>query len=154
MPEGREVIGFEISLSARDDGTLEAAYIRFRHGKSRRTQEILEDTLLADYDARGNLLGLEVLAPVPLSELAKLVEQSRRASFRKFLKRAVPSESISAQFSLSPDVTLRRYRGGSACRSGQACQGSLGLQQATRGLVRGTGRDMVRGTRFGLLART
>jgi len=90
MAETRRPLGFELSVSARDDGTLEAAYIRFRTGKSKRTREIIEDTLIADYDEHDNLLGLEILAPVKLSDLAKLVEQPRRNSFRKFVKHSGP----------------------------------------------------------------
>jgi uncharacterized protein YuzE len=90
MEENREILGFELSVSARDDGTLEAAYIRFRSGKVNRSCEVIEDTLIADYDEHDNLLGVEILAPVKLSELAKLVEQPRRTSFRKFVKHSGP----------------------------------------------------------------
>jgi uncharacterized protein YuzE len=94
MGKSKEVIGYEISLSARDDGTVEAAYIRLRRGKSDRTQEIIEDALLADYDEQGTLLGIEVLAPVKLAELVKLVDQPRRTSFRRFIRKAAPSELV------------------------------------------------------------
>jgi uncharacterized protein YuzE len=90
MAENRGPLGFELSVSARGDGTLEAAYIRFRGGKSKRTRAIIEDTLIADYDENDNVLGVEILAPVKLSVFAKLVEQSRLTSFRKFVKHSGP----------------------------------------------------------------
>src|SRR5438477_453348 len=96
QPNKNEPIGFELSLSARDDGTLEAAYIRFRRAKVKETREVIEDTLLADYDDNGELLGLEILARVKLSKLANLVEASRRPSFRKFIKSAAPPDLVTA----------------------------------------------------------
>jgi uncharacterized protein YuzE len=88
--------GFETSVSARDDGTLEAMYIRFRQGKVAKTREIIEDVLLADYNARGELMGMEVLDAVRLSDLARLVEQPRRKVFREVIKRTAPQEFIHA----------------------------------------------------------
>jgi uncharacterized protein YuzE len=94
MKKTREIVGYELSLSGRADGTLEAAYIYFKKGKAKRTEEIIEDSLLADYDEDGELLGLEILAPVKLSDLAKYVEQSRRASFRKFVRHSAPTALV------------------------------------------------------------
>ncbi len=96
MSTTTKIVGFELSLSARDDGRLEAAYIRFRNGKSDRTEEIVEDAMIADYDEHGNLLGIEIIAPVTLSKLATLVEKPRRPSFRKFMKHAAPPELVHA----------------------------------------------------------
>jgi len=98
-------VGFELSVSARDDGTLEAVYIRFQEGKPSRTGEIIDDVLMADYGARGNLLGIEILAPVKLSDITRLVDQSHRASFRKFVKSSAPDEFLVP--SDVPSVTSR-----------------------------------------------
>jgi hypothetical protein len=59
-----------------------------------KTREIVEDILLADYDSRGRLLGVEILAPVKLSALLRLVEQPRRKPFRKFITRAAPEDFV------------------------------------------------------------
>jgi len=88
------VTGFEFSISARDDGTLEAAYVRVGDGSVARTKEIVEDVLLADYDRRGKLLGIEILSPVKLSAVTRLVDPPRRPSFRKFIRRAAPQEFV------------------------------------------------------------
>ena len=96
MPNSREVIGFEISVSGRDDGTLEAIYIRFQDGTVSETKEIMDDVLLADYDRRGELLGIEILAPVKISDLMRLVEEPRKRPFRKFIKQTAPEEFVHA----------------------------------------------------------
>ena len=90
MKHLHNMTGFELSVSAGEDGTLETIYIRFRIGKVKRTWEVIEETVIADYDEHDNLVGIEILGPVKLSELAKLVEQPRRTSFRKFVKRSGP----------------------------------------------------------------
>jgi len=89
-------IGFEISISARDDGTLEAVYIKIADGKVAKTKEVSTDVLLADYSASGKLLGIEILAPVKLSKIAPLVDPPRRSSFRRLVKRAAPRELVLA----------------------------------------------------------
>lgn len=89
-------LGFEISISGRNDGTLEAAYITVRDGKAARTKEIVEDIALADYDSRGRLIGIEILAPVKLSKLTPLVEEKRRKPFRAFLRAQAPEDLVLA----------------------------------------------------------
>ena len=89
-------IRFELSISGRDDGTLEAVYISLRDAKVHKTEEVKRNTLTADYDAHGNLVGIEILAPVQLSKITRLAEQPVRGSFRKFVKRSVPEELVLA----------------------------------------------------------
>lgn len=84
--DDREPIGFQVSISGRDDGTVEAVYFRFRHGKVAKTREIEEDVVIADYDENGDLIGLEILAPVKISDLEALVEKDTRPAFRRFAK--------------------------------------------------------------------
>lgn len=86
--------GFELSISSRDDGTLEAMYIRIASGSVSKTRELIEDILLADLDGQGNVMGFEILAPVKLSDLAALVEQSRREPFRRFITHTAPPEMV------------------------------------------------------------
>jgi hypothetical protein len=94
MPIQKAVAGFELSLSGRDDGTVQAAYFRVKKGNVARRYEVVPDTVMADYDSNGDLLGIEVLAPVKLSVLAKQVEQSRSSSFRKFVRHSAPHELV------------------------------------------------------------
>ena len=87
---------FELSVTCRNDGTIGAAYIRLKHARAARTREIAADALLADYDSRGNLIGIEILAPVRLSQLVALVDEARRAPFRRFVRQAFPRHLLAA----------------------------------------------------------
>lgn len=89
-------LGFEISISGRDDGTLEAVYITLRDGKAHKTKEVVQDIVLADYDSRGRLIGIEILAPVKISKLTPLVEQKRRKPFRDFVTKQAPRDLVLA----------------------------------------------------------
>ena len=92
----RRQVGFEMSISARNDGAIEAVYILVRDDKAKRTKEIIEDILLADYSSRGQLVGIEILAPVKLAKITPLVEERRRRPFRRFLKEQAPDQLILA----------------------------------------------------------
>ncbi len=92
----RTTIGFEMSISARDDGTIEALYILVRDEKATRTKEIVEDILLADYNKRGQLIDIEVLAPVKIAKITTLMEEPRRRPFRRFVKEQAPNELVLA----------------------------------------------------------
>lgn len=87
-------IGFELSVSERDNGTLEAVYITLHDEPSVRTEEVVEDVLFADYNAAGELIGIEILAPVRLGDLTHLVEPARRTPFARFVERRVPHEFV------------------------------------------------------------
>jgi hypothetical protein len=91
-----KALGFEISISSRDDGTLEAMYIRLSDDKVATTKEIRDDVLLADYSASGELVGIEILAPVRLKDLVRLVDQPKRAGFRRFVEETAPEELVLA----------------------------------------------------------
>lgn len=85
---------FEVSISGRNDGSIEAVYIAFTATKVARTKEVNGDALLADFDSGGQLVGLEILAPVKLSELTKQVDPTLRKPFRHFLEHSLPSELL------------------------------------------------------------
>jgi uncharacterized protein YuzE len=87
-------VGFEVSISSRDDGTVQAAYISLSDAKVAKTKPIIEDILLADYSARGTLVGIEILAPVKVADLVKLVDKSKRERFRRFITRATPQDLV------------------------------------------------------------
>ena len=84
--------GFKISVSSRPDGTILAAYIRFREGMTARTKEVSANALLVDYDDAGNLIGVEILAPVNMSRLVGLVDEDHRQSFLRFIQQSLPKE--------------------------------------------------------------
>jgi uncharacterized protein YuzE len=82
--------GYELSLTLDSSGQVEAAYLRLGPGKVSRTREIEPDVLLADFNSRGMLVGIEVLAPVRLVDLTRLITQSRRTVVRRVFRQAAP----------------------------------------------------------------
>ena len=81
---------FEISLTGDSDGRLRAAYIHLRKTKVSRTREIVEDMVLADYDSQNRLVGIEILGPVKIQILARLIDKKDRSAFRRFAKENIP----------------------------------------------------------------
>ncbi len=88
--------GFELSISASADGALQAVYIRLRRNKVARTKEIVADVVMADYDGRGQLIGIEILAPVKLRIIRRLVDEPRRQPFSRFVKEQAPADLVLA----------------------------------------------------------
>ena len=86
--------GFEISISGRDDGTIEAVYISVGDNKVFRTKEIVPNQLLVDYDRGGNIVGIEILAPVRIADITRLVDQSSRKPFKRFVTESVPDQFV------------------------------------------------------------
>ncbi len=66
-------IGYELSISGRNDGTIEAVYVRLSDRKVARSKELIEGQLVADYDRKGELVGIEILAPVRIQNLTRLI---------------------------------------------------------------------------------
>lgn len=91
-----ENLTFELSNSGRSDGSLKAAYVRLRDGKVCRTVEIEPDLLLCDYDRNDNLIGIEILGPVALSQVAQQVSSAIRWPFKRFMSHMAPAELIVA----------------------------------------------------------
>lgn len=90
-------ISFEISTSGRNDGTLEAVYIQILDAVVHATKEIKPDVMLADYTDDGRLIGIEILSPVKLSELERVVKQQKlRKNFRRFVEASAPREMVTA----------------------------------------------------------
>lgn len=67
----KQPVGFEVSMSARDDGTIEAMYVLISDKSVAETRELDEDILLGDYDDKGELVGIEILAPVSLDGFSR-----------------------------------------------------------------------------------
>ena len=94
-----EAPGLGLRVNAREDGTLEAAYIRISENQVDRTEELIESVLLLDYDHDGRVVGIEILAPVKVAqvvELANRLEESQRASFENFVRSSAPPGLVHA----------------------------------------------------------
>lgn len=96
MTTRRQTI-FEINLTGDpSDGRLRAAYIHVRKTKATRTKEVVKDTVLADYDYRGRLVGIEILGPCKIQVLLKLVSAEHRSAFRRFARESIPPSLLPA----------------------------------------------------------
>ena len=93
MHEIHNCSGIELTVSAREDGALEAAYVQLSNGKVVRTQEIVPSVFLVDFDEGGNVVGLEILAPVKISTVLEVAEKwagPQREAFNEFMKNYAP----------------------------------------------------------------
>jgi uncharacterized protein YuzE len=93
MPK-KAAVNFEVSISGRDDGTVEAIYVKFLPDAVAKTVEVEQDELLVDYNENGDVVGIEILAPVKLAQLTDLVEQGQRDSFLRFIRTTVPDSFV------------------------------------------------------------
>jgi uncharacterized protein YuzE len=85
--------GLGLRVSAREDGTLEAAYIQVSAGEAARTEELIPSVLLVDFDEQNNLIGIELLAPVKISqvlEVANRLSEPQRDAFNRFVRNYAP----------------------------------------------------------------
>lgn len=74
-----------------ETGKVVAFYFYIRPGKAAETREYADGKALADYDRKGNLLGIELLGPCQVAILDKI---SRRepTPVKKFLRGSIPRE--------------------------------------------------------------
>lgn len=78
-----------------DTGELKAVYFRVRKGKVHETRELVIGTAYADYDRRGDLLGIELLGPCRVTVLDHHINREP-ASIRRFVKRSMPRQMAMA----------------------------------------------------------
>lgn len=89
MSECETSVGFGLTVTTHQDGSLEAAYLRISNHAVAETEEVIESVLMLDLDANNQPVGIEILAPVSLTEvlaLADRLDPSQKSSFCEFLK--------------------------------------------------------------------
>lgn len=93
-------INFSVSVSVdHSNGRILAVYFQLRSGKVAQTRELVDGRVTADYDRKGKLLGIEMIAPCSAKVLDKIeIEEDAK----EFLKRAVPREFIRGKLPASP----------------------------------------------------
>ena len=80
---------FRVHVETHDQtGAVVAVYFQIRKGKVKTTKEYANGNAFADYDRRGQLLGIELLAPCRAAVLDRIAGQ---ASTKRFLRNTVPS---------------------------------------------------------------
>ncbi len=89
---------FSVSVSTdKATGRTLAVYFQIREGKAAEVREIEEGTALANYDRRGRLLGIEILAPCQAAVLDRIVRKEpkpKQASMRKFFRNSSPRAMV------------------------------------------------------------
>lgn len=73
-------------------GRVQAVYFRVRKGKVAETIEVVDGKVNADYDAQGQLLGVEMLGPCEAAVLDQLGSDPEAVAF---IRRAAPAELVS-----------------------------------------------------------
>ena len=91
---------FQVAVDT-DDATGEvlAVYFHIRKGRVHRTHEFANGDVFADYDRKGQLLGIELLAPCRVSIVDQLaIEESAdlRSRAKRFMRNAGPRTMIAA----------------------------------------------------------
>ena len=83
---------YSVSLSVEQEtGRLLSVYFGVRSGKSSKTTELVDGRVMADYDRRGKLLGVELIAPCT----AKVLDQIEiDEPVRAFVKNMIPRQFI------------------------------------------------------------
>lgn len=80
---------FHISITSDNaSGEILAVYLRIRKGKSVKTREFSDGAAFADYGAKGELLGIEILQPCSVDVLDEIAVKDDSAL--TFIKRSVP----------------------------------------------------------------
>lgn len=74
-------------------GDLLAVYFQIRRGKAAKVREFEDGNAFANYNNKGELLGVELLGPCNVTVVDRIVLR-READVRKFIKRAAPMEML------------------------------------------------------------
>jgi len=88
--------GFEVVFSAGGDGRLQAVYIRFRRREVSQTREVQPGRLNVDVDAEGEVIGIELLAPVALSDIREILDQKSFDALQTFVREGAGGDWIKA----------------------------------------------------------
>lgn len=70
-------------------GKVEAVYFYIRPGKAAETREYADGRALADYDRKGNLLGIELLGPCEVAILDKIIRREPKP-VKTFMRDSIP----------------------------------------------------------------
>jgi uncharacterized protein YuzE len=95
---GTAATAFAAHVTARGDGTPKAVYLSISAERVDRTEEIIRNELLVDLDRNGELVGIEILAPVPLKKIKKLTALPSQKGFRErfgtFITKTIPADLV------------------------------------------------------------
>ena len=93
-------LDFDISVTTDgNSGEVISVYFQIRKGKVHDTREYAEGAAFADYNNRGELIGIELLAPCRVSIVDKLAANESvtvRRKTKKYLREAGPRVMVVA----------------------------------------------------------
>jgi uncharacterized protein YuzE len=76
---------FKVTVTTNElDGSVMCVYLRIRKGASARTVEVKDGAAYADYNQKGQLLGIELLEPCSIKVVDKIA-QKEDASVKRFV---------------------------------------------------------------------
>jgi uncharacterized protein YuzE len=94
MTKRQPQFAMELTLSINKmTGRVSAAYFYIRRGKSAQVKEFAEGRAFADYDRKGQLLGIELLAPCEIKVLDRIASKEPIA-IKNFLRGSAPREMV------------------------------------------------------------
>jgi hypothetical protein len=70
-------------------GEIMAVYFRIRNGKAAEVRELCDGSAFANYNAKGELIGVELLAPCKPSVLMRLAADP---NVKRFIKGGIPRQ--------------------------------------------------------------
>lgn len=87
---------FKVSVATeKQSGRILAVYFQVRKGKAAEVREFANGAAFANYNRKGELLGIEMLGPCKLAVLDKIAA-SEPENTRKFFRDAVPRKMVMA----------------------------------------------------------
>lgn len=89
--------GFDLSLHVREDGSLETAYIQLLDGEAVRTEQIIKNVLMIDFNEHEQIRGIEILAPVAKESVLKIADRMEagvRGRFTSYLEKWAPAAML------------------------------------------------------------
>jgi hypothetical protein len=91
---------FKVTLETdKSTGELLAVYFQIRRGKATTVKEVVDGAAFANYDRKGRLLGVELLAPCKitvLNQLAAREPEQYRGKIKRFINDSMPKKMVVA----------------------------------------------------------
>jgi hypothetical protein len=82
---------FQVQVDVEEEtGRIVAVFFRVRSGRPAHAKEFADGAAFAHYNNRGELLGVELLAPCEIKVLDRIV--ARDAIVKQFIHRSIPRE--------------------------------------------------------------
>ncbi len=72
---------------------MKAVYFRIRPGKAEATKEFAKGSAFADYDAKGCLLGLELLGPCKIAVVDR-ISRGEPKPVKSFFRNSIPAQML------------------------------------------------------------